>query len=123
MLEILEYEIQLEQSNVGHCNKVAVSMLQTLVNEIVQMATSAFHKSSLAIINTLPVFISHCVYKAAMVYLQVPRQPGEGNAESTIRPLMDLLRLISTRWLAAGKFPTVYHRQALSTTNAQRGLC
>lgn len=107
MLQILEYGSQVEQSSIEYCNIAALNMLQTLVNEIAQTATSIVYNSSLTMIDALPVFISHCTYKAVMVYLQVSRQPGQGDAEPTIRPLMDMLSLINTRWTAAGTFNTI----------------
>lgn len=107
MLEILEYGSQLEQSSIEHCNIAALDMLQTLVNEIAQAATSEGYNTSLVTVDALPVFIPHYIYKAVMVFLQAPRQPGQEDTVSTIRPLMHLLKLISTRWTAAGRLNSV----------------
>lgn len=108
MLEILEYGSQLKPPSIENCNKAALDVLQTLVDEITQGAASAVYNSSIATFDALPVFIPHCIYKAAMVYLQGQMPPIQGHAELIMRPLKDLLALISTRWATAGTFESGY---------------
>lgn len=108
MLEILEYGSKLIPPSIENCNKAALYVLPTLISEIAQGAASIVYDPSLVAVDALPVFIPHCIYKAAMVYLQGQRQSGQGGAEPILLPLMDLLRLISKRWTVAGMFDTVY---------------
>ncbi|KAF2871441.1 hypothetical protein BDV95DRAFT_572040 [Massariosphaeria phaeospora] len=79
-------------------------MLRAVVEEIIRAATFALHDVSSNMVDTVPVFVPHCLYKAAMVGLQAPRQPGQGDAETAVRPLVGLLRAMGSRWLAAGKY-------------------
>ncbi|KAF2139475.1 uncharacterized protein K452DRAFT_77815 [Aplosporella prunicola CBS 121167] len=110
VLEIAEYESQPEYRSIA-----AQDTLHAMINDIAQAAASAVYNRSLVRVDILPVFIPHCLYKAAMVCLQMSRQTGQGDAGSTIRPLVDLLKLISTRWIAAGNYVNEIER--LQCTN------
>jgi hypothetical protein len=83
-----------------------------LVSEIVQSAISAVCNISTAPIDTISVFIPHSIYKAVMVYLQLPRLSRQENVDASIRALVDLLSLMSTRWISAGMLKFSYCSQA-----------
>jgi hypothetical protein len=78
------------------------SFFETLVCEIAEQCKSSVCNPALVNIETVPVFVPHCIYKAAMARLQFLGTLKHGIAAPDVQLLRDFLRLISSRWIAAG---------------------
>jgi len=108
MLEMLAYEFRRAQTSIGYDFTSAQETLHSLINDLLQAATVTVSNPSLVSVDAIPVFIPHSIHKAAITYLQTVHEPEKGNAEQAIRPLIDLLSLIGTRWLAAGMLDIIH---------------
>ncbi|OBT41202.1 hypothetical protein VE00_08123 [Pseudogymnoascus sp. WSF 3629] len=102
MLEVLEFGSKVEPQDNEYCVQASLNILMSLTQEIAHGATGVKTGDSAALA-ALPVFISHCVYKAAMVCLRDAKASKDGNAKLRIQPLKDLLGYIGLRW-GAGKY-------------------
>ncbi|KFY98270.1 hypothetical protein V498_01535 [Pseudogymnoascus sp. VKM F-4517 (FW-2822)] len=101
MLEILDFGSQVQQDDNEHCIQTSLNILTSLTHEIAHGASSVTANSNPALLETLPVFIPHSIYKAAIVYLRDERISGDIDKTLLIRPLKDILRYIGLRWGAA----------------------
>jgi hypothetical protein len=99
MLEVLEFGSKVEPQDNEYCVQASLNILMSLTQEIAHGATGVKTGDSAA----LPVFISHCVSKAAMVCLRDAKASKDGNAKLRIQPLKDLLGYIGLRWGAGSK--------------------
>ncbi|OBT39506.1 hypothetical protein VE00_10394 [Pseudogymnoascus sp. WSF 3629] len=100
MLEVLEFGSKVEPQDNEYCVQASLNILTSLTQEIAHGARGVKTGDSAALA-ALPVFISHCVYKAAMVCLRDTKVSKDGNLKLKIQPLKDLLGYIGLRWGAA----------------------
>lgn len=105
MLEILETGSHMGiRENNKQCVHTSVNILKSLVHEV---GRGPSESSPLSIeLAALPVFLPHCLYKAAVLSLSDARVSGGVDPEPSIRPLKDLLGYLGMRWMAASKWPT-----------------
>lgn len=103
MLEILDFGSQVQPDDNEHCIQTSLNILTSLTHEIAHGASSVTANSNPALLETLPVFIPHSIYKAAIVYLHDERISRDIDKTLLIRPLKDILRYIGLRWGAASK--------------------
>lgn len=101
MLEVLEFASHMNLPANEYCVLTSINILESLVLEIGHGTKDIGTKMEVA---SLPVFTTHCIYKAAIVYLQDARVSGGVDPEPSVSPLKDLLRHIGMRWGAASKF-------------------
>lgn len=101
MLEILEFGSQIQVEDNEYCVQTSFNILTSLTHEITHGASCVTTDS--AVLATLPVFISHCIYKAAIVYLYDAKVSEGGHPKLLIQPLKNLLVYIGSRWGAASK--------------------
>ncbi|PLB50136.1 hypothetical protein P170DRAFT_508355 [Aspergillus steynii IBT 23096] len=102
MLEVLEFGSHINLPANEYCTQTSINILASLVHEIGHEAKATVATPTEPA--TLPVFIIHCIYKAAIVYLRDARLSGGVDPEPSIRPLTDLLRHIGMRWRAASDY-------------------
>lgn len=113
MLETLELGSRMNIPDNEYCISTSLNILSSLVHEIARGAEI----SPPVEIMTLSVFLSHCIYKAAMVCLGDARVSGCVDPEPSIRPLKDLLGYLGMRWVAASMSHTL---QTMDYTNPDR---
>lgn len=101
MLEILEFGSQIQAENNEYCVQASLNILTSLTHEIAHGASCVTTDS--VVLATLPVFISHFIYKAAIVYIYDAKVSDGGNPKLLIQPIKDLLGYIGSRWCAASK--------------------
>lgn len=100
MLEVLQFGSHINLPANEHCIQASLSILDSLVHEIGHEVTCV---SSTAELETPPVFIIHCLYKAAIIFLRDARLSGGVDPSPSIRPLQDRLRHLGRRWRAASE--------------------
>ncbi|KXG45632.1 uncharacterized protein PGRI_033990 [Penicillium griseofulvum] len=100
MLETLELGSRMNIPDNEYCISTSLNILSSLVHEIARGAEI----SPPVEIMTLSVFLSHCIYKAAMVCLGDARVSGCVDPEPSIRPLKDILGYLGMRWVAAKRY-------------------
>lgn len=101
MLEVLEFGCKVEPQDNEYCVQASLNILTSLTHEIAHGARGV--ATDKAALETLPVFISHCIYKAAIVCLRDTKASKDSNAKLRIQALKDVLRYISLRWGGASK--------------------
>lgn len=101
MLEILESGSKVQPKDNEHCIQTSLNILTSLTHEIAYGVSRV--AANPALFESLPVFISHSIYKAAIVYLHDARVSKGGDPNLLIQPLKDLLGFIGSRWGAASK--------------------
>lgn len=105
MLEVLEFGSKVEPQDNEYCVQASLNILRSLTHEIAHGARGV--KTDSAGLAALPVFITHCVYKAAIICLHDAKVSKDGNVK-LIQPLKDLLGYIGLRWGAASKKLMLY---------------
>ncbi|KAJ5456729.1 hypothetical protein N7530_012003 [Penicillium desertorum] len=100
MLETLEVGSHMNIPDNEYCIRTSINILKSLVHEI---ARGAEISPPVEMVN-LSVFLPHCIYKAAMVFLGDARVSGCVDPEPSIRPLKDLLGYLGMRWVAAKRY-------------------
>ncbi|OBT68519.1 hypothetical protein VE03_01819 [Pseudogymnoascus sp. 23342-1-I1] len=111
MLEILDFGSQVQQEDNEHCIQTSLNILTSLTHEIAHGASSVTANSNPALLETLPVFIPHSIYKAAIVYLHDANIPRDVDKRLLVRPLKDLLEYIGSRWGAAKYYSELIERE------------
>lgn len=101
MLEVLEFGSKVEPQDNEYCVQASLNILTSLTQEIAHGARGV--KTDSAGLAALPVFISHCIYKAAIVCLRDTKVSKDGKLKLLIQPLKDLLGYIGLRWCAGSK--------------------
>ncbi|OBT80367.1 hypothetical protein VF21_00894 [Pseudogymnoascus sp. 05NY08] len=99
MLEVLEFGSKVEPQDNEYCVQASLNILASVTHEIAHGARRVTIDS--AALATLPVFIPHCIYKAAIVCLHDAKVFKDSNLKLRIQPLKDLLGYIGLRWGAA----------------------
>ncbi|KAJ5579116.1 hypothetical protein N7450_007983 [Penicillium hetheringtonii] len=99
MIEALELGSHMINPDNYYCVLTSVNILKSLVHEVglggktpPPVETAAF-----------PVFIAHCLFKAAMVCLCDTRVSGGIDTEPFIQPMKTLLGYLGHRWVAASR--------------------
>ncbi|OBT87719.1 hypothetical protein VE02_04083 [Pseudogymnoascus sp. 03VT05] len=99
MLEVLEFGSKVEPQDNEYCVQASLNILTSLTHEIAHGARAVTTDS--AALETLSVFIPHCIYKAAIVCLHDAKVSKDSNLKLRIQPLKDILGYIGLRWGAA----------------------
>ncbi|ORY09177.1 hypothetical protein BCR34DRAFT_657535, partial [Clohesyomyces aquaticus] len=80
LLEVFEYRSSFKNSSIRSSHVTVPSFFETLVREMAEESRSSVCNPSLVNIETVPVFVPHCIYKAAMACLQLPGTLKQGTA-------------------------------------------
>lgn len=99
MLEMLDFGAKLKLENIEYCTQTSFNILASVTHEIAHEARAVATYS--AGLDALPVFLPHCIYKAAIVYLHNSRISEGSDSNLLIQPLKNLLGYIGLRWGSA----------------------
>jgi hypothetical protein len=103
MLEILEVGSHMDVPDNFYCIHTSVNILKSLIHEV----GCGGEMSPPVDMETVSIFLPHCLFKAAMVCLSDARVSGGVDPEPFIQPMKTLLSNLGMRWVAASRDPAL----------------
>ncbi|KAF7587215.1 hypothetical protein BBP40_007552 [Aspergillus hancockii] len=103
-MTILEFGYQIKNSQIESCVTGSFALLHETVEEFVVTCDAVTIQHPTGIIDSLPVFVVHSIYKAGQMLLGDLRDSPRFDSTNAVSALEKVLKYTSMRWLAGKRY-------------------
>ncbi|GAB1201502.1 hypothetical protein APSETT445_000076 [Aspergillus pseudonomiae] len=115
LMTVLEFGCSFKASGMDSCVVGSYRLMHDVIEELVNASESFAAQIRPADLEALPVFVVHCIYKAARVLLGVLRDSPRFDSRRAVGALERVLQCMSTRWMAGKRYLEDLKRQTTAS--------